>query len=191
MEVFGGLTARFGAGHDLILWKDPKKSGIVVGAVTLVYAFFFFTKLPLLSIFAYALGLAVSACIAWARVGRSLGKCACPVSTPAERPIFCELVSCPGKASFWAPWKQKQCAQTAEAARHVWLLRYNTAVSSEHVVRSSACSCRRGGRGIAMQTQAGNCLAVARVSSLHRYLNSRALCLCLLRRCRAIRLAAR
>jgi len=61
-------------GHDLVLWKDPKKTGIVVGFFTTVFAFFYFTSLPLLSIGAYGVALAVAGCALWARCGRSVGK---------------------------------------------------------------------------------------------------------------------
>jgi hypothetical protein len=66
--------------EDLIMWRDPKKTGIVVGVATAVFLFFYFLKMPLISLVLYSAGTFVLLVTVWARFGQSVGKCVLPFS---------------------------------------------------------------------------------------------------------------
>jgi Reticulon len=69
--------------EDLLMWKDVKKTGIVFGAINLLFFFFRFTKTPFVSIILYTIGGAVGLLTAWARFGSSVGRCdPCVVPSP-------------------------------------------------------------------------------------------------------------
>ena len=62
--------------EDLLLWRDPKKSGIAFGGATLVFLFFFFLKMPMISLILYSVGAILLIVTLWSRFGKSVGRCA-------------------------------------------------------------------------------------------------------------------
>jgi hypothetical protein len=66
------------------MWRDPKKTGIFVGSATAVFLFFYFLKMPLISLVFYSAGTFVLLVTAWSRFGQSVGKCALGLSTAQD-----------------------------------------------------------------------------------------------------------
>ena len=64
--------------EDHLLWREPKRTGIAVGAATAVLLFFAFLQMPLISLVLYTAGSAVLLCTLWSRFGRTVGKCESP-----------------------------------------------------------------------------------------------------------------
>lgn len=60
--------------EDLIMWRDPKKTGVFVGTATMVFLFFYFLKMPLVSLVLYSAGTFVLLVTVWSRFGQSVGK---------------------------------------------------------------------------------------------------------------------
>lgn len=56
------------------MWRDLKKSGIVFGAATAVFLFFYFLKMPLVALVCYTLATALLVMTLWARFGKTIGK---------------------------------------------------------------------------------------------------------------------
>lgn len=65
--------------EDLLLWRDPKKSGIVFGSITVAYLLLEWSGLSLLTIIADAMLLAVLVCFLWANIGSMIGRAGPPV----------------------------------------------------------------------------------------------------------------
>ena len=51
--------------NDLLLWRNPIKSGVALLAVSAVYAFFKYSKFNLLVVFLYALISLTLGCFLW------------------------------------------------------------------------------------------------------------------------------
>jgi Reticulon len=73
------------AAEDLLLWRNPKMTGLYFGGATLVFIMFMFMKTPIISIVCYTAGTALLVSTLWARFGRSVGRCARHVSLPRRK----------------------------------------------------------------------------------------------------------
>ena len=60
--------------ENLLLWRDPKKSGIVVAGATLAYLLLEWSHFSLLSIIANTLLVAVSVAFLWNNVANFTGR---------------------------------------------------------------------------------------------------------------------
>lgn len=65
--------------EDLLLWRDPKKSGVVLGGATLLYLILDVSGLSLLSIVANTLLIAVSISFLWNNIASFTGRPGVPV----------------------------------------------------------------------------------------------------------------
>ena len=73
--------------HSLLMWEDPKHSGMVFGGITILCGILFFSGLPIISLIAYTLSLALIVSTVWSRFGKSIGKYVSLSSTVACRMI--------------------------------------------------------------------------------------------------------
>lgn len=60
--------------EDLLLWRDPKKSGIVFAGATLAYLLLEWSHFSLLSIIANTLLIAVSVAFLWNNIANFTGR---------------------------------------------------------------------------------------------------------------------
>ena len=67
-----------GAVEDLLMWRDPKKSGLVFAGVTLGYLLLEWSHYSLLTIIANVLLIAVTVSFLWNNIAGFTGRCACP-----------------------------------------------------------------------------------------------------------------
>jgi hypothetical protein len=65
---------RFCAVEDLLLWRDPKKSGVVFAGATLAYLLLEWSHFSLLSIIANTLLIAVSVAFLWNNIANFTGR---------------------------------------------------------------------------------------------------------------------
>ncbi len=82
--------------EDLLLWRDPKKTGIVFGAVTLATILLVLTNFNLIPIVAYALLTAVLGAFAWNNIASFTHRCDNSVQSVN---MFAAL-----HRSFFSPW---------------------------------------------------------------------------------------
>jgi hypothetical protein len=63
--------------EDLLLWRDPKKSGVVLAGATLAYLLLEWSHFSLLSIVANTLLVAVSVAFLWNNIANFTHRCGC------------------------------------------------------------------------------------------------------------------
>jgi len=68
------LTQDFGAVESILLWRDPRKSGAILGGATLAYLLLEWSSFSLLSVVANTLLIAVSAAFLWNNIANFTGR---------------------------------------------------------------------------------------------------------------------
>lgn len=94
--------------NDLLLWRDPKKSGIFFGVATLVFVTFMFMKMPLIALICYSAGALILLTTLWSRFGKTIGKCelssgvGCVWSPQMVYPSFRHRISRSRSSAFYS-----------------------------------------------------------------------------------------
>lgn len=56
--------------EELLLWRDPKRSGLVFGAITVAFGILQFAKINAIQTTAYLVAAAVLGCFVWNNVAK-------------------------------------------------------------------------------------------------------------------------
>lgn len=87
------LAATAPAQEELLLWRDPKKSGAALGASTAAFLFLQFAHINLLQTVAFTLLTLVLGCFLWNNLARQASPgdpaLACHAARTAARPMAC------------------------------------------------------------------------------------------------------